>query len=144
MSEIVVYAPAGAVDVRDGSPPVDQSAEVRQLMADLAALTADRDEWRRRYEATVPPAPRIIGFVATPDTIDAGGSATLTATLENVASARLNGETVVVPADGAWSAVVSPEASRTYVLDVVGLDGSTLTSVMVPVTVRPVVEPPIA
>ena len=146
MSEIVVYAPAGAVDVRDGSPPVDQSAQVAQLTADLAAMTADRDAWRTKYEATLPPPvepPRIIGFVATPDTIDAGQSTTLTATLQNVANAKLNGEPIGIPADGLFATVVNPPTSRSYVLDVVGLDGSMLTSVTVAVTVHPiVVEPP--
>lgn len=89
-----------------------------------------------------PDPPRILGFAATPDTIDAGGSAVLTATLENVATARLNDEPTLVPADGKLSVTVSPPVSRTYILDVVGLDGSTLTSVAVPVTVRAVVEPP--
>ena len=89
-----------------------------------------------------PDPPRITGFVATPATIKAGASSTLTATLENVATARLNDEPVLVPADGKFSAVVSTPVSRTYILDVVGLDGSTLTSVAVSVTVEPVVVDP--
>ena len=145
MADLIIYRNGNTIDVRDGAPPADQSAVVAQLTADLDAMTADRDEWRRRYEDATAPSvepPRITGFAADPDSITAGQSTTLTATLHNVASATLNGEGITVPADGQISVVVTPPTSRSYVLDVVGLDGSTLTSVAVLVTVAPVVEEP--
>lgn len=53
---IIIYRPIDTVvEIHDGAPPADQSTEVRQLIADLAAMTADRDEWKRRYEGTLPP-----------------------------------------------------------------------------------------
>jgi len=44
MADITIYKPAGLqVVVVDGDPPVDQSALVAQLQADLSAMTAARD-----------------------------------------------------------------------------------------------------
>ena len=51
MADVTIYKPANiTVDVIDGTPPADQSAEVAalqaqvaQLQADLADMTAERD-----------------------------------------------------------------------------------------------------
>ena len=84
MTDVIIYRQGNTVAVRDGAPPADQSAQVAQLTAALAAMTADRDAWRQRYEdATVPPIvqPAISGFAATPASITAGQSAVLNASV---------------------------------------------------------------
>jgi hypothetical protein len=44
MADITLYKPANiTVDVKDGNPPVDQSAQVAQLTTDLATRTTERD-----------------------------------------------------------------------------------------------------
>ena len=137
MSEITIYAAADvAITRRLGSPPVDQSAEVRQLMADLAAMTADRDEWRRRYEATLPPPvlpPTITSFTATPASIEVGGFTVLDARGENGTSWLVDGAAATLPMQ------VTPTATTTYTLTAVGPGGTATATASV--TVREAQEP---
>jgi hypothetical protein len=44
MAQVTIFKPAEiTVQVIDGNPPVDQSAEVAALQAQVQALTAERD-----------------------------------------------------------------------------------------------------
>lgn len=44
MADITIFKPASVtIEVIDGPPPVDQSAQVAQLTGDLAVMTAQRD-----------------------------------------------------------------------------------------------------
>jgi hypothetical protein len=44
MAQVTIFKPAEiTVQVIDGNPPVDQSAEVAALQAQLATVTAERD-----------------------------------------------------------------------------------------------------
>ena len=122
MAEAILYLPRGTTgEIREGPPAVDQSAEVRQLMADLAAMTADRDEWKRRYEATLPPPvlpPTITSFTATPASIEVGGFAVLDARGEGVTSWLVDGAAATLPLQ------VTPTATTTYTLTAVGPGGT--------------------
>jgi hypothetical protein len=49
--DITIYKPAGTtIDIIDGDPPVDQSATVAQLQADLATRTGERDALQTKID----------------------------------------------------------------------------------------------
>lgn len=141
MTDVIIYRQGNTVAVRDGAPPADQSAQVAQLTAALAAMTADRDAWRQRYEdATVPPIvqPAISGFAATPASITAGQSAVLNASVSGAVVLLLNGS----PIPG-LPLTVTPAQTMTYTLEATGAAGSTPATASLSITVAPVVvEPP--
>ena len=52
MADITIYKPAGLViDIIEGAPPADQSAEIAALQAQVAALTAKIDAARVAAQA---------------------------------------------------------------------------------------------
>ena len=137
MADAILYLPRGTTgEIREGAPAIDQSAEVRQLMADLAAMTTDRDEWKRRYEATLPPPvlpPTITSFTATPASIEVGGFTVLDARGENGTSWLVDGAAATLPMQ------VTPTATTTYTLTAVGPGGTATATASV--TVREAQEP---
>jgi hypothetical protein len=85
--------------------------------------------------------PTITSFTASPTSITAGQSATLTWTVANTANAVVTIEPEIGTVASSGSVQVTPAASRTYVLKVTGAQGSDSQSVTVTVTAVPV-EPP--
>lgn len=54
MADITIYKPPGlVVDVIDGDPPADQSAQIAQLTADLAAANATIGQFKTFRDAVV-------------------------------------------------------------------------------------------
>ncbi len=52
MADITIYKPAGmTVDIKEGDPPVDQSAQVAALTQQVADLTAKIDAARTAAQA---------------------------------------------------------------------------------------------
>ena len=83
------------------------------------------------------PQPSIANFIATPSTVTAGQSMVLSATLTNVVSVTLNGQSVTLP----YTTV--PTISGTYTLVATGAPGSSPATSSILITVIPVTQPPV-
>ncbi len=86
---------------------------------------------------TTPPPVGSATFTATPDTIDAGGSATLRWSVTGASSVTLDGESVATEG----TRTVTPPETTTYVLHIVWSD-NTIQDLTATVTVRAVQPPP--
>lgn len=66
MADLTIYKPAGVtIQVIDGDPPVDQSALVAQLTADLATRTSERDALQVQLTAANAMVTALQGKIAT-------------------------------------------------------------------------------
>ena len=85
---------------------------------------------------TAPPLPTITSFQASPSSITAGQSSTLTAQINGATSASINNGVGSIALNGGadnWVIPVSPTTTTTYTLTVLNLEGSATAPVVVTV-----------
>ena len=129
---VLVVAPASAQTTQYGYDPLGRLISVTR--PDGSTISYSYDPAGNRTQV-VRAVPSVVGAVlsASPTSISAGGSATLTWSTSNATSASIdNGIGAVSPVSGSWM-TVSPGVTTTYTLSASGTGGSATAQALVTV-----------